>query len=207
LSIDGVDGFTSGSAVLPPMLRMEEPLDTIYVVTLAAGSVEAGLLLDVTDTAYAIVSEVKQDGKIALWNEAADEAHRVRPFDMLVEVNGARRPSLEMARLLEREQSSALSITLQRPLRREVAFDISGDSQLGVSINYRMQGSLAPWIAEILPTGLFYRWNMEQPAESVAVHDRIVEVNNTQGNCRKLMELLTASRQKIDLVVMHYILQ
>ncbi|CAE7893359.1 unnamed protein product, partial [Symbiodinium necroappetens] len=161
-------------------------VDAMYVVSLSIDirSLEQarapGIVLDATDSECPLVRSVREDGLAATWNSVAEEGRRIRTFDHLVEMNGFRGPSLEMARLITRRiRPEGLCLTLQRPLERRVRLQLPGE--VGVTLHYKKHGCLCPWIAELDPAGLMARWNMEKPQERVGLHDRILEVNGTRG--------------------------
>ncbi|CAE7520387.1 unnamed protein product [Symbiodinium sp. CCMP2592] len=158
-----------------------------------------GVQMDVTDADCAIIKDVTT-GSLAEWNKTVSEAKRVKLYDRVIEVNGCKGPSFELAKALAAE-TEVFSVTIQRPEERTVTLHRPGE--IGVVLNYKKAGSVCPWISKI-STGLLHQWNQATPEEAVQAHDRIVAVNGTRGAPEELMVKMKEASSVLELTILHY---
>jgi len=157
-----------------------------------------GIVIDVTDPECTIVKHIR-DGTASDWNNSCSEDKTIKEFDRILEVNGVRGNSVELAKALGTEGTIVLS--LQRPEERVVTLHRPGE--IGVVLNYKKLGSKAPWITKI-SAGLLTRWNEDVPDQAVGIHDRIRMVNGTMGAPEELMSGIKDAQEKLELNVLHY---
>ncbi|CAE7330137.1 unnamed protein product [Symbiodinium necroappetens] len=158
-----------------------------------------GVQMDVTDADCAIIKDVTT-GSLAEWNKTVSEAKRVKLYDRVIEVNGCKGPSFELAKALTAE-TEVFSVTIQRPEERTVTLHRPGE--IGVVLNYKKAGSVCPWISKI-SSGLLHQWNQATPEEAVHAHDRIVAVNGTRGAPEELMVKMKEASSVLELTILHY---
>ncbi|CAK9118483.1 unnamed protein product [Durusdinium trenchii] len=181
-----------------PAMASPDFIPDVFEVKLKDGS--HGIVIDVTDPDCTIIKNLRAEGGAAEWNKTASEGKCVKEFDRVLEVNGVRGSSVEMAKALGSD-NEPLTLTLQRPEERTVKLQRPGE--IGVVLNYKKLGSKAPWITKISP-GLLTRWNEDMPDQAVGLHDRVKSVNGVTGAPEDLMNGIKDSKESLELCVLHY---
>ncbi|CAE7240825.1 Ccrn4l [Symbiodinium pilosum] len=177
-----------------------DSIPDVFMVSVTTKSSPLGIVLDVTNPECAVVKEISQ-GPVRDWNQDCSEDKRVMLLDRILEVNGVRGSSIELAKALGNPDTQEFSITMQRPEERRVQLHRPGE--IGIIMNYKKVGAIAPWISKIMP-GLLSQWNENMPDQAVCIHDRIVAVNGESGNTEELLAKIRASQETLELTVLHY---
>ena len=177
-----------------------DSIPDVFMVSVSTKISPLGIILDVTNPECAVVKDIGE-GPLREWNQQCCEDKQVKLLDRVLEVNGVRGSSIEIAKALGTPDSQEFSITMQRPEERRIQLHRPGD--IGIVINYKRVGAAAPWISKITP-GLLSEWNENMPDQAAYVHDRIIAVNGEPGTTDELLAKIRASQDTIDLTMLHY---
>ncbi|CAE7559165.1 Ccrn4l [Symbiodinium microadriaticum] len=178
-----------------------DSIPDVFLVSVSTESRLLGIVLDVTNPECAVVKDIGE-GSVRDWNQECSEDKTVMLLDRVLEVNGVRGSSIELAKALGNPDTQEFSITMQRPEERRVSLQRPGE--IGLIINYKRVGAVAPWISKITP-GLVSQWNESMPDQAVHVHDRIIGVNGEAGTTEELLARIRANNQgMLELTVLHY---
>eukprot|EP00931_Biecheleriopsis_adriatica_P019748 TRINITY_DN13381_c0_g1_i1.p1 TRINITY_DN13381_c0_g1~~TRINITY_DN13381_c0_g1_i1.p1 ORF type:complete len:228 (-),score=58.64 TRINITY_DN13381_c0_g1_i1:143-826(-) len=159
-----------------------------------------GISIDFTCDEFAIIKDQLAAGA-SLWNSSAVENEKIRAFDRIKKVNGLEcKDSNECKALLEAVSGSVMSLTLQRPVERELVMKKTGS--LGLNVNYK-GSSASIWIAGITD-GHMQQWNKEHPDQAVIVKDRITGVNGVTGDVSKVLASLKDAQETVVVTVLSY---
>eukprot|EP00913_Durusdinium_trenchii_P033421 g31289.t1 len=183
-----------------PAMASPDFIPDVFEVKLKDGS--HGIVIDVTDPDCTIIKNLRAEGVVL--NDEALRPCLICPmnsqeFDRVLEVNGVRGSSVEMATALGSD-NEPLTLTLQRPEERTVKLQRPGE--IGVVLNYKKLGSKAPWITKISP-GLLTRWNEDMPDQAVGLHDRVKSVNGVTGAPEDLMNGIKDSKESLVALFEH----
>ena len=189
--------FQTSSAFRP------DSIPDVFWVSVSTKGSPLGIILDVTNPECAVVKEIT-NGPLRDWNENCSEDKRVTLLDRVVEVNGVRGSSIELAKALGNPDATEYSITMQRPEERRVCLIRPGE--IGMVMNYKRIGAVAPWVSKIT-SGLLSQWNESMPDQAVHVHDRLIAVNGEKGTTEELLAKVRADNDILELTVLHYAME
>jgi len=146
---------------------------TFTVELVKAEGKSLGLALDLRDLEVLLITNVRPRSLAEAWNKVAPPQLEIRAADRIVKVNGAEGSSSDLTDMLKSNQKYVL--TLMRPREFQVTIDKSSKN-LGLNLDAR--GEWADLIVKsISDDGSASDWSAANPAQALAVSQRIVAVN------------------------------
>eukprot|EP00438_Fugacium_kawagutii_P030286 Skav225216 [mRNA] locus=scaffold1041:301291:301938:- [translate_table: standard] len=187
---------TSSLATLAPPSAPKTSYFTVAVPTKNFSTL--GLQLELTDTRAPMILEI-QEGAIQEFNKAYS-ASGIRPFDVLIAVDGIRQWEA-MQKKMSEKLPETMFLTLKRPRWTRIVLEKIRD--MGLTLNYTDQ-SVGVLVQHIDCKGLVAKWNAQNMADALEAMDRIIEVDGEAYRGPELASLLE-DRKTLHLTVLKYV--
>ena len=174
------------------------PFGSFSVLVPAKGHSNLGLALDTCNRP--MIREVGMTGAVQVFNELYPGL-ALRPFDIITSINGVEGDDA-LEKLMRGKMEGNVDMTILRP--RKLELFLCKTDNLGLKLDFG-SSALGAVVREV-GKGLVSAWNAQHSDATVAINDRVLEVNRSAHRGEELLTAIQGIQKgaKFSLTVLKY---